>query len=269
MVSSNQYIDYNSLSDTVRIPNNQYFGNYRGTVLNNDDTEYHRGRCKIYVRGVYPERYTENKGEKLPWAEPCQPLFCGGMRTDGTFQCPDIGSTCWVFFEGGDIARPVFFGQTTDKAGYFDIEHCNMKWQDMEIDLHKNYKDMTSTISISAKTTINETAVDKDINREAGNNINDHAKIIINITGDQEVNITGGKHIKITSPSIDILGDSEINMSAPSITIKAGSSLTINGSVANITGGSGDCVILGKSLVNHTHPVPPHCPGPGMTMPPV
>ena len=81
--------------------------------------------------------------------------------------------------------------------------------------------------------------------------------------------VSPSEHIKITSPKIDILGDSEINMSAPNITIKAGSSLTINGSVANITGGSGDCVILGKSLVSHTHPVPPHCPGMGVTMPPL
>jgi len=141
-----------SLSNTVRAKNNEYHGFYRGTVVNNDDTE-NRGRCKIYIRGVYNEEFEGNDGAQLPWAEPCQPLFCGGGGSNGTFQCPDMNSTVWCFFENGDVMKPVFFGQTTDKDGTFNTSKCRFHWEDMDIEMDKTAQTITlkaNTIKLNA-----------------------------------------------------------------------------------------------------------------------
>lgn len=92
----------------------QYFGNYRGQVLEHGLN----GLCKIFIPGVYPEEFKQNKS-KLPWAEPCQPLFAGGAIGNGTFEYPDINSTVWLFFEGGNINYPVFFGLSNNDKNKF------------------------------------------------------------------------------------------------------------------------------------------------------
>lgn len=74
-----------SMFDTLKIRNNEYTGTYMGTVLDNKDPAG-RGRCKVYVYGVYDEKFKEDDGKHLPWAIPAQPLFCGGYGKNGTFQ---------------------------------------------------------------------------------------------------------------------------------------------------------------------------------------
>lgn len=91
-----------------------YFGNYRGTVKKHGENGY----CKIFFRGIYPEEYEKNI-EKLPWAEPAQPLFAGGALGNGVFQYPDIDSTVWAFFEAGNINYPIFFALTNNDKNKF------------------------------------------------------------------------------------------------------------------------------------------------------
>lgn len=270
-----KYIDYCTPSIPLKVPNNQYFGCYRGTVLKNDDSgsnqsvTFNRGRCKIYVPGIYPEEFKQNDGEQLPWAEPCQPLFCGGSGVDGTFQCPDINATVWLFFESGDITRPVFFGQTTSEKGEFNTEICREEWRDMKIEFNHKVKDDEHNLSIYAKTDINETAEKRNINRtagldivtNAGQDIKKDAKRNIVINAGDSITIKAKNSIKIEAPTIDILGSNTISISNGSI--------SINGSTVNITGGSGDAKIQSISLVTHKHPVPPHCPSAGITTPPI
>jgi len=230
--------------------NNQYGGMYRGTVLNNNDP-LERGRCKVFIRGVYSDEFEDNAGRLLPWAEPSQPLFCGGMGDDGkngTFQCPDVGSTVWCFFESGDTSRPIMFGQTTDSNGKFSINHCTFKWEKMKIDLCRDIKEGTNVISIYADTDINEDAKVNNINRTAGNIINDTASVTINIEAkSSDVNIKAGNNVNVDAATdINIKSGSKIN-------INAGSELNENSPTINIKGGSGDCIINGISLVNHVH----------------
>lgn len=89
-----------------------FLGNYRGKILNNTGE---KGQCKIYVPSIHPIEIegvssdSEAYSSKLPWAEPAVPLFAGNSDNKGMCSWPDIGAWVWVFFEGGDIRRPVYF----------------------------------------------------------------------------------------------------------------------------------------------------------------
>ncbi len=77
----------------------QYYGKYRGTVLNNIDPEQ-RGRIMALVPdvlGIAPSS----------WAMPCVPL---AGKQQGTFMVPQIGAGVWIEFEQGDPDYPIWVG---------------------------------------------------------------------------------------------------------------------------------------------------------------
>ncbi|MEO8368707.1 MAG: phage baseplate assembly protein V [Candidatus Solibacter sp.] len=77
----------------------KYYGKYRGTVLNNIDPEQ-RGRIMAIVPAT---------GTLIPssWALPCVPI---AGKQSGIFVVPQLGSTVWIEFEGGDLDRPIWTG---------------------------------------------------------------------------------------------------------------------------------------------------------------
>lgn len=77
----------------------QFFGKYRGTVVNNVDP-MQIGRLQVLVPDV--------SGVMLSsWAMPCAPV--AGMQS-GFFAVPVIGAGVWVEFERGDPDYPVWVG---------------------------------------------------------------------------------------------------------------------------------------------------------------
>jgi uncharacterized protein involved in type VI secretion and phage assembly len=77
----------------------QYFGKYRGTVLNNVDP-LQMGRLMVQVPDV---------SNIIPssWAMPCLPFT--GIQS-GFYVVPPIGSGVWVEFEHGDSDYPIWVG---------------------------------------------------------------------------------------------------------------------------------------------------------------
>ena len=80
----------------------QYFGKYRGTVINNIDPEM-RGRLILMVPDV---------SSLIPttWAEPCVLLAGPTGPPMGVYMVPPIGAGVWVEFEHGDPNYPVWVG---------------------------------------------------------------------------------------------------------------------------------------------------------------
>lgn len=80
----------------------QFFGKYRGTVLNNIDPEM-RGRLLLNVPDVL---------NLIPstWAEPCVPLAGPTGPPMGVYMVPPIGAGVWVEFEHGDLNYPIWVG---------------------------------------------------------------------------------------------------------------------------------------------------------------
>ena len=81
---------------------NQFFGKYRGTVVNNLDPEM-RGRLLLMVPDVL---------NLIPstWAEPCLALAGPIGLAMGVYMVPPIGTGVWVEFEQGNPNRPVWVG---------------------------------------------------------------------------------------------------------------------------------------------------------------
>lgn len=77
----------------------QYYGKYRGTVLNNVDP-MNTGRIQAQVPDVLGSTPSS-------WAMPCLPL--GGPQT-GMFTVPPVGAGVWVEFEQGNPDNPIWTG---------------------------------------------------------------------------------------------------------------------------------------------------------------
>jgi hypothetical protein len=79
-----------------------YYGKYRGTVLNNVDPEQ-RGRLMLTVPDVLGAIPSS-------WAEPCVPLAGPTGPPMGVYLVPPIGAGVWVEFEHGDADYPIWSG---------------------------------------------------------------------------------------------------------------------------------------------------------------
>jgi uncharacterized protein involved in type VI secretion and phage assembly len=77
----------------------QFFGKYRGTVINNVDP-MQIGRIQAMVPDV-------SGFSPSSWAMPCAPV--AGIN-NGVFTLPMIGSGVWMEFEQGDPDHPIWVG---------------------------------------------------------------------------------------------------------------------------------------------------------------
>ena len=78
----------------------QFFGKYRGTVVNNIDP-LQQGRVQVSVPAVLGDA-------TLGWAMPC--VAVRRARASGFFAVPPVGANVWVEFEGGDPDYPIWTG---------------------------------------------------------------------------------------------------------------------------------------------------------------
>lgn len=77
----------------------QFFGKYRGTVINNIDP-MQIGRLQVLVPDVSTFLPTS-------WAMPCLPV--AGIQM-GMFTVPPVGAGVWIEFEQGDPDYPIWVG---------------------------------------------------------------------------------------------------------------------------------------------------------------
>ncbi|HEX7048856.1 MAG TPA: phage baseplate assembly protein V [Longimicrobiales bacterium] len=89
---------------------NQFFGKYRGLVVDNKDPEK-LGRLKLKV----PSVFGESDDGVTDWAWPCVPY--GGAPDQGFFFIPDEGAQVWVEFEEGNLDLPLWVGTVWAKPG--------------------------------------------------------------------------------------------------------------------------------------------------------
>lgn len=106
-----------------------------------------------------------------------------------------------------------------------------------------------------------ETTVDKDRKDTTGGNLETA------VTGDSKTKVGGNAEIMVNGKltlkvgsctvtidggTVTVEGSTKLGMTAPTIEM-SGTTLNISGTTVNISGSAGDCSIMGKSLVNHTH----------------
>ncbi|AKC88291.1 hypothetical protein WQ53_08465 [Pseudoxanthomonas suwonensis] len=98
-------------SDRIERLEGQYFGKYRGVVIDNKDPQQ-LGRVRVWIPSLFPVEGDRKPGTDSPavsdWAWPCLPF--GGAAGQGLFFVPETGSKVWVEFEEGSIDSPIWVG---------------------------------------------------------------------------------------------------------------------------------------------------------------
>lgn len=82
--------------------NDNLFGKYRATVINNVDPEL-RGRLILSI----PDALSLVPST---WAEPCTPLSGPTGPAMGVYMVPPIGAGVWAEFEQGNVDYPIWVG---------------------------------------------------------------------------------------------------------------------------------------------------------------
>ena len=86
------------LQQLIERQRSQYFGKYRGIVVDNADGKK-QGRLKVLVSSVL--------GSEPVWAMPCVPYAGPNL---GFYAMPEPETQVWVEFEGGDPSFPIWSG---------------------------------------------------------------------------------------------------------------------------------------------------------------
>jgi hypothetical protein len=86
------------LQHLAELAENRFFGKYRGEVIAHEILPT-RGRVEVKVPAVL--------GDLCVLAEICVPYAGDGV---GLMLLPEVGSGCWVEFEGGDPSLPIWVG---------------------------------------------------------------------------------------------------------------------------------------------------------------
>jgi hypothetical protein len=108
-------------------------GIFRGVVEDNNDP-LKAGKVRIRIHGLHSAN--KNKSdidgiptEELPWAEPALPIYEGSVSGFGAFSVPLNGSQVAVYFENGNLNRPIYFaslpGIPQDQEQYYNNNKAN------------------------------------------------------------------------------------------------------------------------------------------------
>ena len=229
----------------------RYYGIYRGIIKFNSygtgllgqavpDSQL-RGKCKIYIPGVYPDEW-EDLASKLPWAEPAYGLFGNDATTQGINSVPAVGTFVWIFFEEGDYRYPKYFLVCQGGSGWvsehvkqhtLNTEKVSIVVDDSPADGSKN-----AVLNITV-TNPNDEAIEINVN---GN-------VVLNITGNVTQTITGDVSETITGKvTKTITGD-------VSETITGNVTRRVTGSVNNNVIGNVADVTVGTKSITSTGPL--------------
>jgi uncharacterized protein involved in type VI secretion and phage assembly len=99
------------VADLVEKIEHQFYGKYRGFVVDNADPEK-LGRLTLKVPNLLSK---PGNDVVTGWATPCVPY--GGDANLGFLFIPEVGAGVWVEFEGGDLEFPVWVGTFWSKPG--------------------------------------------------------------------------------------------------------------------------------------------------------
>ncbi|MBN1655968.1 MAG: phage tail protein [Deltaproteobacteria bacterium] len=243
------------------------YGKYRGTVKRNDDPK-RLGRLAVTVPSLFGS-------EETTWALPSLPF--GGLRQQGMFFVPEVGSRVWVEFEEGDVSRPIWTGVFWSAEGDLPEEAAKttpttrilqtpsghkLQFDDQEGErrirlIHASKSELVISEDGSVNLT-NNAGMTLTLSQERGELLLEDAKgnmLRMNDGGWQAEDLSGNR----------------IQMSGGTVTVSANSSVAVDAPSVSLGGYAGEPVIKGLSFLTkymtHTHTVAPIVGGP--TSPPI
>lgn len=154
------------LERLIDLVENRFFGKYRGVVTGHE-TLPARGRVEVMVPAVL--------GDLPVLAEICVPYAGDGV---GLMLLPEVGSGCWVEFEGGDPTYPIFVGgfwgdgQMPDALGgtnprLLRSANCELRLDEGTQTLTA-LSDQGGTLTLDAAATMNAGMLTGEVKAESG-----------------------------------------------------------------------------------------------------
>ena len=105
-------------------------GFYRGVVEDNKDP-LKQNRVKVRIVSAHSSDI-ELSTDSLSWAEQANSVFLGSMQGIGISSVPVQGSWVWVFFEQGNVHKPVYFASAVC-GPYASLPEQNMPYRDKDL----------------------------------------------------------------------------------------------------------------------------------------
>jgi uncharacterized protein involved in type VI secretion and phage assembly len=245
----------------------QYFGKYRGLVVDNQDPE-NRARITVRVPSVL------GADEVSHWAEPCLPF--GGLADQGLFMVPEPGAQVWVEFEEGNLGKPIWTGTTWQQSADVPTEAAdrspNMRQLKTPSGHILSFDDTEGEEEIRL---YHPADAELLIDSEGVIRMTDAAGATLTMNAaDASIQIedSNGNSLVMES-SGTTLTDSNGNrivMEGGGVTVSSSATVTIEGSMVNVGGSGGEPLIKGQSFLSlfmtHMHT----CTAPGSpTSPPI
>lgn len=111
---------------------------YKGVVEDINDP-LKQNRVRVRILGIHTEEITLDS-TNLPWAEQASPM--GAFQGIGVSSVPAQGTWVWLFFENGNIQRPVYFANSIGGAFGNELPEKTLGYKDPN--LYKNSFNITN-----------------------------------------------------------------------------------------------------------------------------
>lgn len=245
----------------------QYFGKYRGLVVDNQDPE-NRARVTLRVPEVLGSEMVSH------WAEPCLPF--GGLADQGLFMVPEIGAQVWVEFEAGNVSKPIWTGTVWQQSADVPSEAADRSPNMRELKTPSGHiLSFDDTAGEEEIRLYHPADSELKIDPQGVVQITDAAgaTLVMNASSSSiEVTDSNGNSLVMEAAGTTITDSSgnRIVMDASGVKVSSSAMVTIEGSMVSVGGSGGEPLIKGTSFLSqfatHMHT----CSAPGtLTSPPI
>lgn len=245
----------------------QFFGKYRGLVVDNQDPES-RARITVRVPSVLGAEMVSH------WAEPCLPF--GGLADQGLFLVPEVGAQVWVEFEEGNVNRPIWTGTVWQQTGDAPSEAADRSPNMRQLKTPSGHSlSFDDTEGEEEMRLYHPADAELKIDPEGTVSVTDAAGATLTMDASAssiEVSDANGNTLTMESSGITVSDASgnEIKLEAGGVTVSSSATVTIEGAMVNVGGAGGEPLIKGTSFLSlfatHMHT----CTAPGApTSPPI
>lgn len=232
---------------------------FMGEVVDINDPKQ-LARIKVRIYGIHDDTILI-KDDDLPWAQVVTPITEGGTNELGNPLGIQVNALVFgVFLDGGDSQLPLIFGSLPKYEGDERDSLSTNK-------LTRGENTLTKSVSVSGAPSDPYAAVYP--NNKVTQTTSGHVIEIDDTPNAERIHIRhksgtfvefhpdGSVVIKTANVYIDAgtnanLKATNVRVDADSVDVNA-NSVAVDASTVNINGGTGDVVVDGVSLVNHTH----------------
>jgi uncharacterized protein involved in type VI secretion and phage assembly len=255
------------LQQLVQRSQEQYFGKYRGLVVDNADPD-NRARIKVHVPSV------TGPDEVSHWAEPCLPF--GGLADQGLFMVPEIGAQVWIEFEEGNVSKPIWTGTTWQQSADVPSEAADASPQMRQLKTPSGHSlEFNDTEGDEEIRLYHPADAELKIDKDGVVQLTDAAGAVLTLNAAASsvtVEDSNGNSLVMEAAGVTVSDASgnEVKMEGGGVTVSSSAIINIEGSMVNVGGSGGEPLIKGQSFLTlfatHVHT----CTAPGSpTSPPI